>query len=100
LISRFLLNSFNETLVTVLFEGLLLGAGFFASFILVAHNRVGDVVLCTALAVLVRLWLLLVPADLIGITNLAQSELIASAVFAISTLSIARSIVGRLGTLG
>lgn len=95
-----LLNAFNENLGIVLLEGLLLGAGFFASFILVAHNRVADVVLCTALAVLVRLWLLLVPTDLVGSTSLAQSELMASAVFAILTLAIARVIVGRLGTLG
>ena len=93
-------GSINQDLAFVLLEGLLLGAGFFASFILVAHNRVGDVVLSTALAILVRLWLLLIPADLIGTVNLVQSELIASAVFAIATLSITRSIVGRLGTLG
>ncbi len=92
-------GSINQDLSTVLLEGLLLGAGFFASFILIAHNRVADVVLSTALAILVRLWLLLIPADMIGIVNLAQSELIASAIFAIATLLIARSIVGKLGTL-
>lgn len=92
-------GSISQDLAFVLFEGLLLGAGFFASFILIAHNRVGDVVLSTALAILVRLWLLLIPVDVIGNVNLAQSELIASAVFAIATLLIARSIVGRLGTL-
>jgi hypothetical protein len=92
-------GSINQDLIFVLLEGSLLGAGFFASFILVAHNRVADVVLSTALAILVRLWLLLIPADVVGIVNLAQSELIASAVFAIATLSIARSIVGKLGTL-
>jgi hypothetical protein len=92
-------GSINQDLFFVLIEGLLLGAGFFASFILIAHNRVGDVVLSTALAILVRLWLLLIPADVVGIVNLAQSELIASAVFAIATLLIARSIVGKLGTL-
>jgi hypothetical protein len=100
IVGSVLLSPVNETLAIVLLEGLLLGAGFFASFILVAHNRIADVVLSTALAVLVRLWLLLIPADLIGVTNLAQGELIASAVFAIVTLSIAKSIVGRLGTLG
>jgi hypothetical protein len=94
-----MMGSINQDLSFVLLEGLLLGAGFFASFILVAHNRVGDVVLSTALAILVRLWLLLIPADMVGIVNLAQSELIASAVFAIATLLIARSIVGKLGTL-
>jgi hypothetical protein len=99
-IGGLMLGSLSESLVIVLLEGLLLGVGFFASFILVAHNRVADAVLCTALAVLVRLWLLLVPIDLIGIVNLAQSELIAAAVFAIATLAIARMIVGRLGTLG
>jgi hypothetical protein len=93
-------NSIDQDIASVLLEGLLLGAGFFASFVLVAHNRVGDVVLSTALAVLVRLWLLLIPSDVIGVVNLGQSELIASAVFAIATLSIARSIVGKLGTLG
>lgn len=95
----FLLGSPKENLAIILFEGLLLGAGFFASFILVAHNRVGDVVLCTALAVLIRLWLLLIPTDLVGVISLVQSELIASAIFAISTLAIARVVVGRLGTL-
>jgi hypothetical protein len=94
------IGSINQDLAIVLLEGLLLGAGFFASFILVAHNRVGDVVLSTALAVLVRLWLLLVPSNLVGIVNLAQSEMIASAVFAVATLTIVKSIVGRLGTLG
>ena len=94
-----LLGSRDLNLAAVLFEGLLLGAGFLASFILVAHNRVGDVVISTALAVLVRLWLLLLPADLIGNISLIQSEVIASAVFAISTLVIARVVVGRLGTL-
>jgi hypothetical protein len=93
-------GSSNQDLTFVLLEGLLLGTGFFASFILVAHNRVGDVVLSTALAVLVRLWLLLIPKDLVGAVNLAQSELIASSIFAIATLLIARSIVGKLGTLG
>jgi hypothetical protein len=92
-------GSINQDLFFVLLEGLLLGSGFFAAFILIAHNRVGDVVLSTALAILVRLWLLLIPADVVGLVNLAQSELIASAVFAIATLLIARSIVGKLGTL-
>jgi hypothetical protein len=93
------LNTLDATIAFILFEGLLLGVGFFAAFILVAHNRVGDVVLCTALAILVRLWLLLLPADLVGTISLLQSELIAAAIFAISLLSIARVVVGRLGTL-